>query len=198
MDAKYYLGEFAKTRKLFLEYTQYSEPLSYESWMSISDDLKAAVLFVQFYDNITLAWYKVKSFYTPEENGVECILQYLIKNVPIIAADPNRFSAAYIYRVAFNCLYCICHDIKKDKERYEKECSNIVYDNDTELDLFNTILGEDDIEDDFNKSNIWKAVFSLGDEAAEVAEMLINGEKPRSKSQKEMIEKLRVVLECFV
>lgn len=116
---------FKETFDMFRTCTEYKSPLSYDEWLALADDHKAAVLYIQFYDQITLAWYKVKSFYADDEDGVSTMLQYLQKNVPLIVSKKSRFSPSYIYRVAFNCLYCICHDIKRDRERFENEISNI-------------------------------------------------------------------------
>ena len=78
---------FYTTRDFFKEATQFKGPMSYDEWVSCPDDHKAAVLYLQFFEQITLAWYKAKSFYGSDEEGVETVLQYLMKNVPIIEAN---------------------------------------------------------------------------------------------------------------
>ena len=116
-------NEFAETRKLFQTIFHYDKtrPLSYDQWMKIPDDQKSAVLYLQFYDQITLAWEKTKSYYTLTADGVSIVLQYLEKNVRIIKENSNKFNARYIYRVAYNCLYCICHDLIYPRLAYENE-----------------------------------------------------------------------------
>lgn len=116
-------NEFIETRKLFQTVFQYdrTKPLSFDQWLKIPDDQKSAVLYLQFYDQITLAWDKTKSFYTLTADGVSTVLQYLEKNVPIIKANPKKFNERYIYRVAYNCLYCICHDLIYPRLAYEHE-----------------------------------------------------------------------------
>lgn len=152
---------FVETKNMFRTATGYTAPLTFDQWNALPNDYKAAVLFVQFFDQITLAWYKVKSFYTEDEDGVSTILQYLQKNVPVIEEDSKRFTPTYIYRVAFNCLYCICHDIQRDKERWEKEMSNVIYSaSGDELDLFDTVA-QDSIEHDAASIDIWKLVDSV-------------------------------------
>ena len=133
MSAQFYL-----TRRLFRDYIGYQGSLSYQDWMNLPDDRKVAGLYCNFFDQIVFAWYKSKSFYAEEEEGVETVLQYLTKNVPIIQKNSKKYSESYIYRVAYNCLYCISHDRKCDRDRYEKEMSNIVMNGDTELDIFHT------------------------------------------------------------
>ena len=151
---------FAETRKNFIAGTRYVRPLSYEEWMDIPQANKAAVLFVQFYEQITLAWYKTKSFFVEEEDGVSTMLQYLIKNVPIIENDPKRFKSSYIYKVAYNCLYCISHDIKRDIERYEKEVSNIASCTDGEVDLFDTVASNQaSAEVILDRQEFWALIF---------------------------------------
>ena len=103
-------NDFYVTRDLFREYVRYTNPLSYSEWCNIPDDNKAAVLYLQFFDQITLAWYKMKSVYSVEADGVGEVLQYLQKNVDKIRNDEKRFTPAYIYKVCSNCLYCLCRD----------------------------------------------------------------------------------------
>ena len=79
----------------------------YECWFAIPQDLKAAALYVHFYPQITLAWNKCKRDYVEEETAVSTMLQYLLKNVPRIECQRNRYSPQYIYQIAFNALYCL-------------------------------------------------------------------------------------------
>lgn len=168
---------FYETRDMFKNYTGYTKPLSFEEWSKVEDDSKAAVLFVQFFDQITLAWYKVKSFYTLEEDGVGTMLDYLVKNVPIIEADPKRFKASYIYKVAFNCLYCICHDLKGERERFDKECSNIIFNGDSEeTNIFDLVPnGEDNIESVITKRDFWALIEDQDEETFAVVNKLLGG-----------------------
>lgn len=178
---------FSETRNLFIASTGYTRPVSYEEWILIPQEHKAAVLFVQFYDEITLAWYKTKSFFVLEEDGVSTMLQYLIKNVPIIENDPKRFKPSYIYKVAYNCLYCISHDIKRDIERYEKEVSNIVMSGEDQLDLFDTVVANTDIYEELRRKEFWAIIENMGVKTQKVVNHLLNGESlgavsKRSKS----------------
>lgn len=181
------MNAFAETKNLFAQALSYTKPLTFDQWMQLagdsrkykaSEDLRAAALFVQFYDQITLAWYKVRSFYTLEEDGVSTMLQYLQKNVPVIAANPNRFTERYIYQVAFNCLYCICHDLTKERARFEKETSNLIGTDDGDLDLFDLVAARDTIEADVAKKEFWNIVYSACADADGfvdgVAEAVIN------------------------
>ena len=155
---------FAAARDMFRDYTGYTKPLTYEEFEELPHDHKAAVLFVQFYDQITLAWFKCKSLYADDENGVSTMLQYLMKQVnpdkktgqPVLTKA--RFNAKYIYRVAYNCLYCICHDIKADKERFAIERSNILQVGDTEVDLFDTTVQDAEIEETLLSRDFWRLI----------------------------------------
>ena len=166
---------FIETKNLFISYLQYTGPLSFEQWMDVPEDQKAAVLFVQFFDQITLAWYKADSLRRGSaEDGVSTVLQYLQKNVPIIGSTPKKFTPAYIYRVAYNCLYCICHDIKRDKERFEFERTNIVITNTGEIDLCDLVPTRDE---EFSTTQLrayfWAVIEDMGDAAQAVVSSLI-------------------------
>lgn len=198
-----YLTPFYATKAMFRDYLNYTKPLSYEEWLNVSDDDKAAVLYVQFFDQIVLAWYKVKSFYTPDEDGVSTMLQYLIKNVPVIMNDKSRFTPNYIYRVASNCLYCICHDIKRDRERYDNETSNIQPSGvDGVVDLFDTVCDPECISSAITREAFWKAVTSLdlSDEMYEFVMSLADVTAPKrlNDEKRAIIAQLKVVLEPFI
>lgn len=167
---------FRETRNLFINYTNYTRPLSYAEWLAVPEDNKAAVLYVQFYEQITLAWYKTKSFFVLEEDGVSTILQYLVKNVPILKENSARFKPSYIYQVAYNCLYCISHDIKRDIERWENETSNIIGYGEDELDLFDTVVSNCcDADEELTKQKFWAIIEQMGPETEKVVNHLLNG-----------------------
>lgn len=193
---------FRATRSMFRDYLNYERPLSYEEWLAVADDQKAAVLYVQFFDQISLAWYKAKSFYAVEEDGVSTVIQYLMKNVPLIAEKKSKFSAPYIYRVAYNCLYCICHDIKRDKLRFELETSNIQTYGDDEFDLFDSVSDPDSIlenvlDREHHRERFWGLIEDLDQDSIAVVEQLLNGTSLPAdvrKRKDEILEELRTVL----
>ena len=165
-------GAFRDTRNLFIEYTDYKKPLTFDEWKEKSDNLKAGLLFVQFYNEITLAWSKADSRdFGDDAEGVTTILQYLQKHVSdnqyfrkdeptkkaniefrranpdgfitverhLIEENPRKFAPGYIYKVAYNCLYCVCgHDRKRDKDIMENEVSQFVMHEGKEFDVLET------------------------------------------------------------
>ena len=105
------------------------------------------------------------------------MMQYLEKNITIIENDPRRFIPNYIYRVAYNCLYCICHDIKIDRIRWETEISNIQMHEGQEFDLFDTVdNGDSDFLTSSEREYFWYIIESMGPEAAKVVNHILNGE----------------------
>lgn len=146
-------NSFYETKTMFRNYINYSKPLAFDQWDALPDDEKAAVLFLQFFEQITLAWEKLKSVYSLEEDGVSEVLQYLQKNVAKIHEDPKRFTPAYIYKVAYNCLYCLCRDPNRYKRAYENETSNIQVVGDDELDMFDLYVEDQDMLDRVEEQN---------------------------------------------
>lgn len=206
-------GEFHDTKNLFIEYTGYTGPLTYEEWLAKPDNLKAGLLFIQFYSEITLAWEKADTInFGDDAEGVTTILQYLQKHVShieyyqkanpskkagaefrrqnpdgyitvdrhMIEEDPKKFSSGYIYRVAYNCLYCICgHDRKCDKDRIANETSSIAVVDGEELNLFDTIIDwEGSVDTVATKqafeSEFWSIIESEGATAEKVMRYLLN------------------------
>ena len=159
--------EFYNTKQLFRTYITDPKIKSYkyDDWMRVPYEGKVAALYLTFYNTIYKAWTAAQSFYTESAEGVETILQYLQKNVPLIEANPSKYSAKYIYRVAYNCLYCLCHDYLTPKLRYELETSLYRDTADGEFDILDSYNYDDvDIVDKsyMNKmsSNFWDVIES--------------------------------------
>ena len=195
--------EFYETRKIFRDYIHYEYPLSFDQWTELPQDHKAAWLYVQYFNEIISAWYKSKSFYASEQEGVETICQYLLINVPIIEKNPKRFTPNYIYRIAYNCLYCISHDRVSDKLKYELEMSHIISNDGEELDILDLLEDEKSRYDDSlsDRERLWKCLIALGEDALEFASYLIDGGKlPKGAygRKKDLLRReLEAVLEPF-
>lgn len=169
-------NQFRETRTLYSNFLQYTKPFSYVEWVALPKDSKAAALFVQYFDQIELAWYKAKSFFTSEEDGVYTVMQYLMKNVEIIEKDPKRFSSSYIYRVAYNCLYCICHDPIVERIRWETTTSNIVPTDEGDLDLFDTTVAiHSEVEIQYTKKRFWEVISALDPKTQKVINHILSG-----------------------
>lgn len=177
------LTAFYDTRNLYRESTQYTKPLSFEEWNLRPELHKAAILFVQFFSQITLAWDKANSYdFIEGEDGVSTICQYLEKNVPIIENNPKRFTPAYIYKVAYNCLYCICHDRKCDQDRWDNETSGIVIVDGKEVNLLETVPDEHGSAQACMDSNnfrkeFWHTVEDMGVKAEKVMQYLLSNDE---------------------
>jgi len=154
-------SEFYNTYKLYREYIGYTGPISYRKWMRLRQEEKIAALYCQFYREITLAWYKVKTQWSIEEEGVECINQYLKKNVAKIEEDKKRFDPRYIYKVAYNCLYCLCIDPSKNKDRYYNETPATFTAGEDELDWFDFVGEVEDHESKLDFGELQEKIESL-------------------------------------
>lgn len=206
---------FHDTRSFYINSLGYTKPLSYEEWAQKPESQKAALLFVQFYEPITLAWAKADSReFGDDSEGVSTVYQYLQKQISdvqyfqksnptkkataeyrrlhpedvaaverrIIDEDPRKFNSKYIYRIAYNCLYCICgHDRKCDKDRMENETSSIVVYDGEELDLFDTISdnsgsAEDVFEEELRQTEFWSIIEDLGKPAEKVMRYMLSND----------------------
>lgn len=200
------MSEFYTTRNSFREFTGYSNPLSFDEWDALPEDQKAAVLYLQFFDQITLAWYKNYKSWAVEADGVSEVLQYLNKNVKIIHENPKRFTPNYIYKVAWNCLNCVCWDETRRGRAYKNECSNIVGYGDDELDLFETIIDNEDIISKQRKAitrdKFWEIIEDMGKDTVTVVNELLGYKIPKrdvvdEATKPEIIENLRKALKPF-
>jgi len=171
------------------------QKIEYIDWVGIDDDLKAAALYVVFFDQVQLAWYRLKTPCAVEEDCVSEVLLYLQKNVDKIKSDSRRYTPGYVYRVCYNCIYCKSVDIAKAKTGvnayYNNTVPNIVKVDSDELDLFDTIVSTDngisDPEQAFMDNEFWEAIEGLDDDVKSIVYSVLEGKKlPKSLSKKKM------------
>lgn len=171
--------QFIETYDMFMEYLGYPQDVSYEEWKRVDADDKAALLFVNFFEAVTQAWYNAvtqyKIVYVTQDDGVSTILQYLMKNVAKIDADENRYTYQYIYRVCYNCLASFCGTQGTARQRCSNEISNEYTDGDIIVNLWDLVPSEDeDIETKKTKEAIWNVIRHMGPKAEKVVNHLIN------------------------
>jgi len=180
------MSEFATTYTLFYNYLTLEFPITFDTWISLEESDRAAALYVNFYKEISLAWYKNRFSYVEEEEGVSTVLQYLIKNSEIIANDPRKFSGAYVYRVCANCIYCL-RNVKRNADAEKYNLYSEVRDdyNDTCVNLYDLVPYEDDpIEVAQAKEAVWDIISKMGPKAEKVANHLITGDSLRRTSKR--------------
>ena len=172
--------QFIQTRNMFSEYLSgYPKNLSYEEWLKADDDDKAALLFLNFYQEVTLAWYDAvvskNIVYLSQEDGISTALQHLMKNVEKIANDGNRYNAKYIYRVVYNSYWGLWRMRNTEKQRCGCEISNEYSDGDIMVNLWDLYPSEDeDLETQQTKEAIWNIIRHMGPKAEKVVNHLIN------------------------
>lgn len=179
------MSEFRDTRNLYLSAipSEFQFPLTYEAWLNADDEYKAVLLFVNFFNEIELAWYKERYSYVLEVDAVETVIEYLIKNVEKIKAEPKRFTPGYIYRVASNCIYCL-HEPQVAIDRNNLEVSNEVSVGDDVVNLFDLAPSEDDTyEVKQAKEAIWDIIDRMDPKARKVINQLINPDDSLSKTR---------------
>jgi hypothetical protein len=170
----------------------YEEPISYQEWLNIRDDYKAAWLYVQFFDQISLAWYKVSlnNIHADPDNGVSEMLSYCVKNVKKIIEDGKRFTPNYMYKVAYNCLYCIAIDRVGYKMTYESCVSQYISSGDgTELDIFDTVADDENPLEEISRSDLWNIIRQQDADLQNVIEDAINGRRI-TKANKARLQKV--------
>lgn len=181
------LSPFYETRDFYLNYLDYNEPLSFEEWNNKPHELKAAFLFVQFFPEILSAWAKVNySDFVEGEQGVSIVNQYLEKNVPKISENPKRFSPWYVYRVAYNCMYCICYDVKATQNKWKYEIPETVVKDGDEFSLYDTVVDESSsayakvCKNNFEKE-FWSIIEDSGLDTEKALRYLLSGDPANLK-----------------
>ena len=192
-------NQFQEAKDRFKEATCFIKyPITWQTWMTIDDDLKCAALYVQFYPQIILAWQDLKTYFLEDEDCISIIIQYLIKNVDKIKEDSKRFTTGYIFTVAYRSLQGI-RRTEKTKMYYDTfQGRYLDSDSDKEMDLFDTI--EDSI-DCFRDNRFKTLIESMDDTAKSMVSHLIWGTKINAKTRKkesEIMSKLRTLFAEFV
>lgn len=201
---KNYTSPFGATLKMFEDFIGYNEPLSYDEWVAAPEDHKVAILYVQFYDQISLAWYKLRTDAAIEEECVEEVIQYLMKNVSVIESNPSRFKPGYIYKICYNCIYCKSIDPYKGQTAktswYNNTSSQYIMTGEgEELDVFDTIDGGEDADNVLLSEHFWSTIEDMGEETLSVVSKLLGdgyipGQRVGKKKTEEIIENLREAL----
>lgn len=189
---------FISTKQMFREYlVGYSYPLTYEAWVKADEEDKAALLFVNFYNQITLAYTNVVTKYNADyiiaEDAVSNILGVLIKNSNILTENEDggkRFTPGYFYSVCWGCLFSMVRSIATQK-RNEHEISNELSDDDGDI-LVNLFDLSPAIDDTYEvrqaKDAIWDIIRHMGPKAEKVVNHLINPKDTLHKISKSSSE----------
>ena len=196
--------QFIQTRNMFRDYLSgYPKNPTFEEWNTADEEDKASLLYVTFYQEITLAWYKVITVpgvvYVSQEDGVSTVLQYLVKNVSKISEDSARYTPGYIYLVCYNCLNSLVLTRTTDRLRSSIECGldgpHINDGEHSKLDLLSVIPGTSpDFESEVLVDEIWNIIRHMGPKAEKVVNHLINPtdtlRKVRAKSKERESDRL--------
>ena len=178
------MSQFRETRNLYLSaLSGFTFPLTYNAWLNADAEYKAVLLFVNFFDQIELAFYKTRFSFVLEEDAVSQVNVYLMKNVPFIEADESRFRASYIYTVAANCLRSLTY-IERDINREKFETPNEVNLGDSTVDLFDLTPSQDDTYEEAQaKDAVWAIIDKMDPKARKVINQLINPDESLSKTR---------------
>ena len=180
--------QFVQTRDMFCEYlTGYPKNPTFEEWNSADADDKACLLYVKFYQEITLAWYNAvvapknrpSAVYVSQEDGVSTVLQYLMKNVEKISQDSQRYTAEYVYTVCYKCLLSLCTTRGTDAQRagceYPYEFTEELPTGTMHLNVETLIPAEEeDFETQQVREAIWNVIQHMGPKAEKVVNHIIN------------------------
>lgn len=187
-------SQLAQTKQLFRAYLfDYTFPISYEEWYQADEDSKAALLFVNFYKEIALAWSKWTAPYFSQEDGVSIAMQYITKQVDKLMVNPKLFTPQYFYAVLWNAFGGYVRSRVTDKLRCDSEMSCFVEETDglgqstvvNIIDLFPS--HDDDYEVAQAKEAIWTIIESLGPKAEKVVNHLINPKDSLRRTSKKDI-----------
>jgi len=225
INQEFAINQFARTRRDFSEYTGISSPISYEEWSQQSEDMKAALLFVNFYEQITFAWYKSSTEYVYEEDGVDEAINICCKlcgtSLKRLQKDtksessmtPDTFQPRYMYRVMKNAFDCLVYtkngtkteyhpDDKKNPENNRRVQSQYFVDSSgVEQDMLATINGSKDLLETIENERLWSVMQSEDDneDVQYIIDRLMRyDERMQEAKNLETLEKVRVSKAKFI
>jgi hypothetical protein len=187
--------QFIQTLEMFRDYLSgYPQNLSFEDWKNADAEDQAALLYVTFFKEISLAWYNAITsrniVYVSQEDGVSVVLQYLMKNVDKILESPQKYCGDYIYRVSYNCIGCLPRSVTA-KEKSLIEISNEYVEGDVEVNLWDLVPSEDDdYETQQTKEAVWNIIKHMGPKAEKVVNHLINPSDTIHKVSQNSVERV--------
>jgi hypothetical protein len=188
------VSEFETTKRMFADACKiYCDPkeMAFAEWNRLPEDLKAAGLYVRFYSQIYLAWMKTKCEFTESCDAVSTVMQYLMKNVPIIENCSAKFAEAYLYTVSYNALLPLSRLIKT-KWMWENRDNKVldVHNNGNEVDPYDDLEDEScDIDRSVLSRDILRLIDSLTEEQVNVLDGILNRKRVYDRNKTAAITK---------
>lgn len=193
-NTTYVSNQFKQTRDMFASATGMTESISYEEWATLPTDLKAAALFVNFYDQITLAWYKTKGEHTYEEDGVDEAMHICSKLCGLstkqndvmkaacgCAITAATFKPAYMFNAIRNAFSSLNYERKSTRSQYQHPDDEItvqgqyfVGSTGDEEDIFACFSNGETMQEGFERKEFWAVIENLDIKAQDAIEKLMD------------------------
>ena len=183
---------FLETKNMLAEITSFVKyPVTYELWMTIDDEYKAAALYVNFYAQIVIAKNKYRTtHYVDDEDMVSIVMQYLVKNVKKIKSDRKRFTCSYIYTVVYRAIFGLVRTASDHKLPFNISSQYFNMDGE-EHDVFEIL---EDTSNCFTNEKFAKIFESLSDSEIKMYYHIIWGtrlNKPEQRKGDEILDSLK-------
>lgn len=204
-------SQFRQTRNMLVNALQ-TDKLSYDEWSIRPDNQKAVLLFVNFFEQIELAWYKERGKHTYEEDGVSealntcsylCGLSLKSGKQGNSKINQNSYNPRFIFSAMKNAFNSLNYERKSTRSQYRHPNDEITVcgqytksSEGDELDIFEFLSDGDDIVSEIESNNFWSIIENMDLNAQEVVDRLINGKK-LCKGQEKIVEELKRKLIAF-
>ena len=195
------IKSFAQTKNMFDAACQHKVDASttWKEWMNLDPDLRAAALFVIFYQQISLARVKAYAEFVSDEDAVSDVVTKLLFITPKVEADSALFTPAYIYTVIYKALLEPLR-IKRNQWLYSGKIETPDDLSDEGLDPYTNIPDpRGDLDDAVDRREILRVLQSLTDEQRAAVDGLLDRTavgKNRAE-RKAIIAELRRIFEDF-
>lgn len=188
MTNAYNKSQFAITRDMLREYLQFTDALSYAEWSEAPDADKAALLFLQFYDQIYLAWGNIKYRNTYEDSAVSeamrmclylCGLSVGHGKAADVKISAKTYNPGYMYMAMYRAFTSLNCSRGESRSTYQPKNSRIaVYYQyqtigTTEVDLLQDVPAYDNPETELDRQEFWRIVDSQGKDASAIARRVV-------------------------
>lgn len=176
------MKQFEIARKRFDEAAKayaISFPMEYKTWITLPREIKAAALYLNFYQVIQLSVYNTtkNSPHVTDEDVLSVCLQAIVKNVSIIEDHEKRFTSAYMYTVIHNAVISITRTVK-NRAYYTNTVSCNLHCTETgsDLDLMDLAnMNNEYSENHLYESEFWDDIESMDAITLKYVDFILNG-----------------------
>lgn len=214
---------FNQTKTMFKDYLNGKDKYEYDEWKHLSNDCKAAALYLNFYDTIMANLYRArqhKPIPGDDNDLVSVAVDKCQRIIEVLDTQPEKYTRGYVSLVMYNAFsvtlsqlvsskqkqfdvfntfnFCETADLLGKSNAFSSATDNYCVDDVIEEYILRNASNIDVVgmDDELAKAKLWKVVRNQPDFVQDIIAKLINGGK-LGKRQQEILPYLREIFAEF-